>query len=145
VLLLFEGLLHLADYPLNLPGPLFNCALGLQTGIIRQLSCFLLDLALYFVKLAFGLILGAWLHHGCSLGRILGRSPTAIHQRMCPRLLVGAEAGTPVASLLPTIPSLGAARLETLASPLPFLFISRGDSRVCSAWLTGMVTIAQAG
>jgi hypothetical protein len=30
------------------------------------LSCLLLDHALHFVKLALGLIFGAWLYHGCS-------------------------------------------------------------------------------
>ena len=58
-LLFFEDFLHLADYPLYLPGRLFKCALGFQIAIVRQLSCFLLDLALHFVELAFGLNFGA--------------------------------------------------------------------------------------
>jgi hypothetical protein len=60
-MLFFQGLLHLAENPLNLAGRLFNDALGLQSGIVQ---------------------------------------------------------------------------LETLASPLPAMFIARADSRVCTAWLT---------
>ena len=36
MLLLFEGFFHLADLLLDLPGRLFDCALGFQSGIIRQ-------------------------------------------------------------------------------------------------------------
>jgi len=62
VLLMFQGFLHLAEFPLNLPGRLFNYASRLQAAIVRQFSRLLLDLAIYFVKLAFGLISGASLH-----------------------------------------------------------------------------------
>jgi len=78
-LLFFEGFLHLAENPLNLPGCRFNDALGFQTAIIRKLPGCLLDLTLHFVKLAFDLICGAWLHHDGSFGRIQIRSPIAIH------------------------------------------------------------------
>ena len=71
-LLLSEGFLHLAEFPLKLPGRLFDFAPRLQAAIVRQLSCFLLGLALYFVKLAFGLILSASLHQGCSLAQDSG-------------------------------------------------------------------------
>jgi hypothetical protein len=82
-LLLSEGFLHLAEFPLNLPGRLFDFAPRLQAAIVRQLSCFLLDLALYFVNLAFGLIFGASLHHGFSLIRILYRG-RAFPGLLCP-------------------------------------------------------------
>ena len=59
VLLMLEGLLYLAQFPLKLSGRLFDFTPRLQARIIGQLACFLLDLALYFVKLAFGLIFGA--------------------------------------------------------------------------------------
>ena len=58
-MLLFEGFLHLADYPLNLPRRLFNRALGFQTAIIRQLAFLLPDLALHFVKQVFRLAVDA--------------------------------------------------------------------------------------
>jgi hypothetical protein len=53
-----------------------------------------------------------------------------------------ADDATPAASLLPPLPSLGASELETLASPLPAMFIARTDSHVCTAWLTRLVRIA---
>jgi len=58
-LLMLEGLLYLAQFPLKLPGRLFRFAPRLQARIIRQLACFLLDRALHFFKLAFHLILRA--------------------------------------------------------------------------------------
>ena len=82
-LLFFEDLLHLADYPLYLPGRLFKCALGFQIAIIRQSPC--------------------------------------------------------------PMPSLGPSQPETLASPRPPMFIPRGDSRVCTAWLRCLVRIAHSG
>jgi hypothetical protein len=80
VVLFFEGFLHLAENPLNLPGCPLNNVLGFQTAIIRQLPGFHLDFALHFVKLTFGLISGAWAYHHCSMGRIQGCSPGALHR-----------------------------------------------------------------
>ena len=98
VMLFLEGLLHLTENPLNLPGRRFNDDLGLQSRIVRQLSCFLFDLALDFVKLAFDLICGAWLHHGCSFDLVKGSSPSAIHRKMRLRILAWAEVAPPAAS-----------------------------------------------
>jgi hypothetical protein len=74
-LLLSEGFLHLAEFPLNLPNRFFDFAPRLQAAIVRQLSCLLFDPALEFVKLAFGLVSGASLHHGCSLAWDSGSRP----------------------------------------------------------------------
>ena len=52
----------MADFLLDFPTYLFALAFGFQVGIVRQLSCLLLNLTLHFVNLARNLILGARLH-----------------------------------------------------------------------------------
>ena len=58
----FEGFLHLADFPLDLPASLFISAFGFQARIVREFFRLLLALALHLVKLALYLILSTWLH-----------------------------------------------------------------------------------
>ena len=65
-----EDFLHLADFLLDFPAYLFVLAFGFQVGIIRHLSCLLLNLTLHFVNLARYLILSAWLHLVASFERI---------------------------------------------------------------------------
>src|ERR1700680_1545144 len=60
--LLTENLLHLADFLLDFPAYLLALAFGFQVGIVRQLSCLLLNLTLHFVNLTCNLILSTWLH-----------------------------------------------------------------------------------
>ena len=51
-MLFSEDFLHLADVLLDFPAYLFVLAFGFQVGIIRHLSCLLLNLTLHFVNLA---------------------------------------------------------------------------------------------
>jgi hypothetical protein len=56
---LFAGLLHLADFRLDLARYFFAEAFDFQAGVVCHLADLLLDLALHFVNFACDLVLSA--------------------------------------------------------------------------------------
>src|SRR5271157_5272886 len=74
-LLFPEYFLHLADFPLYLPGDLLANAFGFQVGIVRRSSNLLFNSTFHLVKLSFCLVLNALLHGFSPFTRSICGSP----------------------------------------------------------------------
>jgi hypothetical protein len=73
-----DNFFHLADLVLNLPANLFPNAFAFQVGIVCEPPYLFFDLALYFMNLAFNLILGTWLHFVVSSEMVLIPYPLVV-------------------------------------------------------------------
>jgi len=97
--LLLKDLFNLPDLFLDLAGELFSFPTGLQVGVVRNLSDFLLYFALRLMELTFDLILGTRFHFfspflfpfrgpkeplPCWLARAMPRSPDLVCLKTIP-------------------------------------------------------------